>query len=118
MDKYTLLLILNIPFIFFGFIKAFTLHHDNKINRTALFTRIIFWTVILLGLIFNKEIYNYLANRNLTDTTPLSLADVVLVTGVLLCLTISINLYSKVENLEKRLSDIHEEISISQSTNK
>lgn len=76
------------------------------------FARISFWVAILLGLVFAEDIYRLLFQNNLTDTTPLSLADVLLVTGVMLTLSMCISLYSKNEFLERRLSDLHEELSI------
>jgi hypothetical protein len=117
MDKYTLLIILNLPFVVFGYIRALAMYKMGSLQRLGLITRLGFWTVILLGLIFAQNLYNFLIGHNLTDTTPLSLADVMLVTGLLLTLSLCIRLYAKVDLMEKRLSDLHEKLSISQSKN-
>jgi len=51
----------------------------------------------------------------LTDSTPLSLPDVVLATGVMLAFSLCIRLYSKFDAMDKRLSDLHEKLSINSS---
>ncbi len=112
MDKYTLLIIFNVPFILFGYLKAYDLHKTGSIQRIGFFLRLVFWTVILAGLIFVKQIYNYLNSHNLTDSTPLSLADVILVTGVIFLLFLTMRAYSKLDIMEKRMTDLHEKIAI------
>lgn len=116
MDKYTLLIILNIPFVVFGLIKALVMYKEETIQRIGLALRIVFWGAILFGLLFAEDIYNFLFRNQLTDTTPLSLADVVLVTGVMLALSLCIRLYAKIDTLEKRVTDLHEELSIKASS--
>ena len=85
---------------------------EGVVQRIGLLIRLIFWSVVLTGLIFAEALYEFLFANNLTDTTPLSLADVVLVTGIMLALSLCIRLYAKVDALEKRLSDLHQETSI------
>lgn len=112
MDKYTLLFMLNIPFVIFGYIKAIVMHKSGDVRRIGFLFRIVFWSLILIGLVFAKDIYSYLNSNNLTDSAPLSLADVVLTTGVSFLLFLSMRLYSKVDSLEKKLTDLHEKLSI------
>jgi len=118
MDKYTLLIILNVPFVIFGYIKAATMYKSGSTRHVGFILRILFWTLILIGLVFTHEIYNFLNTNKLTDSTPLSLADVVLATGVIFSLFLSMQLYTKVDALEKRLSDLHEKLSINSSIRK
>jgi hypothetical protein len=112
MDKYVLLFILNLPFVLFGTLKAVMSYRTRSIDRVIFILRIVFWILILLVLIFAREIYDYLYGRGLTDSTPLSIADVVLATGLMLCLSLCVRLYSKVDAMDKRLSDLHEKLSI------
>jgi hypothetical protein len=118
MDKYTLLILLNIPFVILGIIKAIVMYKEGLLQRLGLAVRLTFWSVILLGLLFTKSIYSYLFARNLTDTTPLSLAEVILVTGVIFCLFLCARLYAKIDLLERRLSDLHEKTSVANSIKK
>lgn len=118
MNKYTILIVLNVPFIILGYLRTVLLHKSGKLQRVGFFMRLLFWTILLIGLIFAESIYNYLSQERLTDSPPLSIADVVLVTGVLFGLTLCMRLYAKVDQLERRLNDIHEELSIKTSIKK
>lgn len=112
MDKYHLLVYLNAPFVIYGFIKAFSMYRKGTVKRFGLTLRLGFWLTIALGLLFAKELYAELARRGLTDTTPLSLADVVLVTGVIFCLFLIMRLYTKADMLERRVADLQERVSV------
>jgi hypothetical protein len=112
MDKYTLLVLLNLPFIFFGLLRAIVMYKEEKLSRIGVFIRAFFWISILCGLVFAEDIYEYLNANNLTDSTPLSLADVVLTTGVIFCLFLCVRIYSKLDQAEKQLTELHEKISI------
>lgn len=112
MDKYTILIILNTPFVIFGLIKAFEMYKRELVGRIGLLFRVLFWGFIFAGLVFAESLYNFLFSNNLTDTTPLSLADVMLVTGIMFSLFLCIRLYAKIDILERRFSELHEELSI------
>jgi hypothetical protein len=116
MDKYTLLLILNIPFVLFGAYKALMLFRTSKIDRISFVIRFLFWLVVLTGLIFSENTYDYLTAHGLTDSTPLSLPDVVLVTGVVAAIFMCFRLYARIDLLESRLTQLNEKISILVST--
>lgn len=112
MDKYTLLILLNLPFVVFGFVKSFAMYKKGLVQRIGLMLRLFFWSIILFGLLFARNVYEFLFSRNLTDTTPLSIADVILVTGVIFSLFLCMRLYAKNELLEQRVTELHEKLSI------
>lgn len=112
MDKYTLLIILNLPFVIFGIIKAIVAYKTGAVQRGGLVLRLLFWSAVGIGLLFARNFYNLLRERGLTDTAPLSLADVVLVTGVIFSMFLILRLYAKLDQTEKRLTDMHEKMSI------
>lgn len=112
MDKYVLLFILNVPLVFFGILKSVMVYRTKDVGRITFILRLMFWVLLLLVLIFAHGIYDYLNRHGLTDSTPLSLPDVVLATGVMICLSLCVRLYSKVDAMDKRLSDLHEKLSI------
>ncbi len=116
MDKYVLLVVLNLPFVIFGFIRALVMYRIGSLQRIGFVVRLLFWSFVLCGLVFAEPIYNFLFMNNLTDTTPLSLADVLLVTGVIFTLSLCLRLYARIDTLEKRVSDLHENLSITIST--
>lgn len=115
MDKYQLLFVLNIPFVFFGLLKALMAYRTRSLDRLTFTLRILFWIFIFFVLIFAHTIYDYLYRHGLTDSSPLSLPDVVLATGIMLCLSLCVRLYAKVDAMDKRLSDLHEKLSIMHS---
>ncbi len=116
MNKYVLLLILNTPFVFFGLLKAYVSYSKKTLTLSGLIVRFIFWGIILTGLIFGESIYNYLIAQGLTDSTPLSVPDVLQVTGIIVCLSLILRLYTKYETLEHQLVQLHQEMSIELSS--
>ena len=112
MDKYTLLVLLNTPFVLYGILKALESYKRHIVSQAGLVIRVGFWLTVLAALVFAQLAYDFLANHNLTNSPPLSLADVVLVTGLNFSLFLCMRLYSKVESLERRVSDLHEKLSI------
>lgn len=112
MSKYALLALLNVPFVLFGALKAWSAFKKGRMQPIDFSMHIVFWLVVLSGLVFSEKIYNLLVAKGLTDSTPLSLADVVLVTGLNFCLFLILRLYSKTERLERRMTDLHEQLSL------
>lgn len=112
MNKYLLLLLLNVPFVFFGLLKAYVSYGKKTLTLSGLIMRFIFWGIILTGLIFGESIYNYLIVNGLTDSTPLSVPDVLQITGIIVCLSLILRLYTKYETLEHQLVQLHQEMSI------
>lgn len=84
----------------------------NRSSYRRFIFRTTLWVIILLSLIFAEPIYEFLFSNNLTQTEPLSLFDVIQITGIILVLFIANQAYNKVHNLEKRVQDLHQEISI------
>jgi len=112
MNKYVLLLILNTPFVFFGILKGYVSYAKKTIKLSGFMLRLAFWGTILTGLIFGESIYDYLVRNGLTDSTPLSVPDVLQITGIILCLSLILRLYTKCETLEHQLVQLHQEVSI------
>jgi hypothetical protein len=118
MDKYALLIILNTPVVIYGVAKAFGSYKKGRIKKVGLGLRLAFWGLILAGLVFAEELYNFLVVRGLTDSSPLSIADVVVVTGLSFCLFLILRLYSKLDTSERRFTELHERLSIELSKRK
>lgn len=116
MDKYTLLVILNLPFVLFGLLKAYIAYKKGSLSQSSTALRVGFWLTIALGLFLARYIYEFLYSRGLTDSQPLSIADVVLVTGVVFCLFLNLRTYSKLELMERRFNTLHEKLSVKFST--
>ncbi|HWZ65806.1 MAG TPA: hypothetical protein VNX65_03335 [Patescibacteria group bacterium] len=118
MNKYNILILLNMPFVIFGLFKTYSLFANGSLSRLAYTIRTVFWLVVAVGILFVKPIYSFLVYQSLTDSPPPNLLDIAEITGIVLCVTVCFRLYSKLESAEKRLSDLHERLSIELSTRK
>lgn len=93
-------------------LKAIMQYKLGRITRRGCIVRVGLWATILLGLIFAAPIYAFLFSNNLTQTEPLSLFDVIQITGIIATLFIATQAYSKADALEHRVQDLHQELSI------
>ncbi|MGF7229605.1 MAG: hypothetical protein ACQR33_06545 [Candidatus Saccharibacteria bacterium] len=112
MSRYLILLILNGPFIVAGLVNALVAYKMTRISKRRFILQVAFWIILLTGLATIKPIYEFLFSNNLTNTEPLSLFDVMQITGIVIVFFIAIRTRAKVENLERRLQDLHQELSI------
>ena len=112
MSRYLLLFLLNIPFIVAAMLSALTQFKLHRISKRRFMTTITIWLVILIGLASAQQIYEWLFSHKLTDTEPLSLFDVIQITGIVIVFYIANRTRAKVEALEKRVQDLHQELSI------
>jgi hypothetical protein len=90
-------------------IAAYNLHHTT---RKRLLFRIGFWLTVYAGLVFAEPLYGLLFSHNLTRTEPLSLFDVIQITGIIFTIFIANQAYIKADLLEQRVQDLHQELSI------
>jgi hypothetical protein len=118
MSKYLILAIFNLPFVIFGIISALARYKESSLGRLSLLLRLIFWLTIGAGIIFAQPFYDFLVRSDLTNSQPLSLADVVLVTGLNFSLFLTIRVYTRLDHLERRLSDLQEKLSVILSSDK
>ena len=112
MSKYTLLLVLNTPFIIAGLLNALVSYKMSKISRRRFMFHALLWLSVLAGLIGAHALYQFLFSNHLTDTEPLSLFDVIQITGIILLFFIVNRSRVKLEHLERRVQDLHQELSI------
>lgn len=112
MSRYSILVILNIPLIFAAILNAIVSYKLRHLSLRRYLFKLIFWLIVLTGLIFAETIYNFLYSEGLTKTEPLSLFDVMQITGIIYVFFLVNRLYVKVDILEKRVQDLHQELSI------
>ncbi len=68
--------------------------------------------IILAGIALADPIYRFLFSNNLTQTEPLSLFDVMQITGIVIALFLANRSRTKLDILERRVQDLHQELSI------
>ena len=108
--KYWLLIIINIPLVLAGVVASITSYKTTRITRRRYVFEIIFWLLVGIGLILVEPAYNTLVAHSLTDSPPMSIFDVVMLSAVLFCLVIIKNDRQKIDLLGKKLSRLHENI--------
>lgn len=112
MSRYVLLFLLNLPFILAALLGAFTRYKLGKSSKRRMTTQVTLWLIILVSLASAEPLYTWLYSNNLTDTEPLSLFDVIQITAIVITFYIANRTRSQLELTEKRLNDLHQEISI------
>ncbi len=118
MSRYLLLLLLNLPFILFAILGAITQYKLKRSTKKRLIAQLSTWILVFIGLASAESIYNWLFQHKLTQTEPLSLFDVIQITSIILVFYIANRSHAKIEALEKRVQDLHQELSIRLSNNK
>jgi hypothetical protein len=111
-SRYLLLLILNIPFIIAGLVNALVSYKLLKISKQRFIFQTFLWLIMLIGLASAKPIYQFLFTNNLTETEPLSLFDVIQITGIVILFFAINRSHTKLDTLEHRVQDLHQELSI------
>lgn len=115
MSRYLLLFLLNLPFILASILAAVTDFKLKKSSSQKLIILLAFWVLVLLGLAFAEPIYIWLFTNKLTNTEPLSLFDVIQITAIVITFYIANRTRSKVQTLERRVQELHKELSIKSS---
>lgn len=118
MSRYLLLLLLNLPFILLAILSAITQYKLARSSKKRLVFQVTCWSLVLIGLASAEFIYTWLFQNELTQTEPLSLFDVIQITAIVIVYFIANRSRAKIEILEKRVQDLHQELSISISTKK
>lgn len=112
MSRYLILFLVNLPFILMAILGAFTQYKLHRSTRQKMIARISLWLIVAVALALAQPIYDWLFSHNLTQTEPLSLFDVVQITAIVVVFYVANRTRAKVEVLEKRVQDLHQELSI------
>lgn len=112
MSRYLILLILNAPLVLAALLSSLVEYKMGKLSGKSFARQVVIWCVIFSGLAGAKFIYEFLFSNGLTQTEPLSLFDVIEITGIITVLFMSNRSRIKVETLERRVQDLHQELSI------
>ena len=116
MSRYLILVLLNAPLVLVAILNAMVSYKLKHISKKRLFLKLSFWISTFIVLILIEPIYNFLYSEGLTQTEALSLFDVILITASMFMFFLINKLYVKVDVNERRLNDLHQEISIRTST--
>lgn len=115
MSRYVILVIINAPLIFSALLSNVIDFGMRTITLRKFIFRTMIWVIILTGLVAAKFLYDYLVSNDRTRTEDLSLFDVIQITGVIAVLFMANRSRIKIEALERRVNDLHQELSITLS---
>lgn len=110
--RYVLLVALNLPIILLALLNIITKYKMGKVTKRRFTKQLILWLVILVVLIGSFPIYNLITNRPILNSISLSAFDIVQTTAIVFLIYIINDQRQKVEFTEKRLRDLHQELSI------
>lgn len=112
MSRYLILLLINLPLISVAMFRAFVSFKLGRVSRRRFFVEIVFWTIVLVGLASAEPIYQWLFTKELTQTEPLSLFDVVQITAIIGLISLVLRNRQRIEQLEEKLKKLNTEVSI------
>jgi hypothetical protein len=114
MSKYLLLVLINAPIVLVGVLRAITRYKTkpSRISRSKCIAEVIFWLAIGVGLSFVEPIYNTLLSHNLTDSPPMSLFDVVLLTLFVFCMLLIVETNEELTAMRRTVTRLHEKLVI------
>lgn len=110
--RYLILILINIPVILLALVNIITQYKLGHASRQRFTHQLVLWVVLLIVLIGSYPVYNYLSNRALFDSHDLSVFDIVEVTAIVFLVYVTNNQRQKLETSERRLRDLHQELSI------
>lgn len=112
MSRYLLLFLLNLPLVLAGLLSALTRYKLGKVPKRRFIAQSLLWLTMLTGLIIAQPLYEWLYSNELTQTEPLSLFDVIQITAIVVTFYVAYRTRAKLEETERRLNDLHQEMSI------
>lgn len=110
--RYLLLLIFNLPIVITAFLSLVTKYKLKHITQKRFRIQTILWFIVLLVLILSYPVFNVLSGQPFFDSESLSLISIVQTTAIIFLLYATNNLRLRIEENERRLRDLHQELSI------
>ena len=116
--RYLILVLLNVPIILAELINLITQYKLRKVSVTRFRHQLIIWMVIMVVLIGSFPLYNISIGHPPLDSSELSLFDILQTTAIILLFYIANNQRQRIDQNERRLRDLHQELSIRLSNEK
>lgn len=110
--RYIILILLNLPIVFLAFLNIITQYKLKKIAKQRFTRQLFMWLLISLVVIFAFPVYNLLAGKIIFSSTDLSLFDIAEITSIIFIFYIVNNQIRKLNASERRLRELHQELSI------
>lgn len=98
-------------------IRVYDNYKRKKLSRRGAIIISIFWAFLFLGVVFNQQLFKYLENSRLTESTPLSLYDTVQITAIIFLIYLVFRQGFKIADLKTKITKLNQTIAL-QSTRK
>ena len=116
--RYLVLILLNVPIILLALVNIVTQYKLRKVSKNRFRHQIVIWLGVLIVVIGSFPVYNLVVGRAALDSHDLGLFDIVEITAIIFLLYVVNNQRQRTDQTEKRLRDLHQELSIKLSLNK
>ena len=116
--RYITLVLLNIPIILAALINIITQFKLYKVSAARFKHQLIIWLIIMVVLVGSFPLYNISINHPPLDSSELSVFDILQTTAIILLFYIINNQRQRIDQNERRLRDLHQELSIRLSNEK
>ena len=110
--RYIILVLLNTPIILLALVNIVTQYKLKKVSKGRFRHQFILWLVVLILLIGSFPVYNMLNGHEPLNSDELSLFDIVQTTAIVFLFYVINNQRQRLDQTEKRLKDLHQELSI------
>lgn len=110
--RYLILVIINLPIVFLAFLNIITQYKMKRIDKERFIRQTLLWLIISLVLISAFPIYNLANGRAIFSSVELSFFDIAEITSIVFLFYTVNNQIRKLNNTERRLRDLHQEMSI------
>ena len=110
--RYVILVLLNLPIIFIALVNIVTQYKLKKVSPNRFRHQIILWLLIMIILIGSFPLYNALTGRPMLDSSELSLFDIAQTTIIIFLIYSINNQRQRQDQNERRLRELHQELSI------
>ena len=110
--RYLILVLLNVPIILAALINIITQYKLRKVSLARFRHQLIIWLVIMIVLVRSFPMYNISLGHPPLDSSELSLFDILQTTAIILLFYIANTQRQRIDQNERRLRDLHQELSI------
>ena len=110
--RYIILILLILPIIFLALVNIITQYKLNKITKRRFRWQLAMWLFILIVLVCSFPAFNYINGNPILYSGSLSLFDIIQTTLIVAFIYILNKQRQKIDQTEKTLRDLHQELSI------
>jgi hypothetical protein len=110
--RYVILVLLNLPIILLALVNIIIQYKTKRITVSRFRHQIFLWLIILIVLVSSFPAYNLMSGKPIFDSSELSSFDIAETTVIIYIVYAFNNQRRRIEQNEKMLRDLHQELSI------